>query len=278
MKTAKSISHRVRFITIGGARTAYLDEGSGRAIIFIHGWSMNKSYWSGQLEVFSQAYRTIAYDLRGMGESEGGDEAYDFAGLVTHLHDFTAALGIEFPAICGHSMGGALALQYAETYGREISLLILADASLPRAGDEQVLETFRAAVNAGQFAQTAPYCETLFYSQPFIQRSPAAIAVWKTQYLSNRPAPLVNGLNAWVRREDPVPRLTSVPVATLLIRGSLDSFVPPSDLETLARIPGSRRSVIEGAGHTCMQEIPEAFNFAVRDFLQSVVQAPPGGG
>jgi 3-oxoadipate enol-lactonase len=263
------MSEAVRFIVINGVRTAYLDEGQGQPIVFIHGWSMAKSYWNAQLLEFSTCYRTIAYDLPGMGQSDGGGTAYAFTDLVIHLQDFMAAIGVHSPILCGHSMGGAVALAYAETPRNDVFKLILVGTSVPDKSDKELAQNFEKTVNACEFRTTASHCETLFYSEPFIERHPAVILDWMGQFLSNSPKVLVNGLNAWAERSDPVPALRSIIVPTLLIWGSLDQFVREVDMEKLSRIPQSCESIIEGAGHTSMQENPAVFNETVKSFAMS---------
>ena len=66
---------------------SYTDEGPDEApaIIFIHGFPLNKSMWDKQMEALKDNYRVIAYDIRGHGDSDAGNEEFSIDLFVSDL-------------------------------------------------------------------------------------------------------------------------------------------------------------------------------------------------
>ena len=99
----------------------------GRSLLLVHGFPLDHSMWSGQIEALSARYRVIAPDLRGFGQSgvsEGIVTMEQFAGDLAALLDF---LGIDKVLLCGLSMGGYIALEFWRCYAQTPAGLILCD-------------------------------------------------------------------------------------------------------------------------------------------------------
>lgn len=98
-------------ININGVEIAYIDQGNGMPIVFIHGFAAHADSWQFITPVLSQTFRTIALDLKGFGASDKPDDdhysAFDQANM---LAAFINALGITDCYLAGHSFGGFIAL------------------------------------------------------------------------------------------------------------------------------------------------------------------------
>ena len=110
-------------IDIGSGRLWTRDEGSGPALIFLHGFSFDHRQWAPQIEHFRKTHRCIAYDLRGFGRSEPSIAPYDH---VLDLHAMIESLGLEAPVLVGLSLGANIAMSYAARYPQVPSKLVLA--------------------------------------------------------------------------------------------------------------------------------------------------------
>jgi pimeloyl-ACP methyl ester carboxylesterase len=73
---------QTRTLNVGDAVISYDVTGRGRTVVFIHGWTHNKSVWDDQVSVFSKRYRVLRYDSRGYGKSTGFDDESLEPGLV----------------------------------------------------------------------------------------------------------------------------------------------------------------------------------------------------
>ena len=113
-------------------RLFYTEAGSGRNVMFIHGWSCDSHDWSWQLPQFETAYRTVAIDLRGHGSSEvtpsGSYLPDDFVADLETLIS-TRYKGQKFVLI-GHSMGGQIAARLALKRPDLISAVVSVDGAL----------------------------------------------------------------------------------------------------------------------------------------------------
>lgn len=119
--------------------TYYVRRGDGPPIVFIPGMAMSANEWRPQMEVLSNEYTTIAYDVRGHGHTGGSDrKPYTMELYAADLNAFLTELDIENPVLCGLSMGGCIAQVYAATYPEKVAGLVVSDtftvAPLPLTG------------------------------------------------------------------------------------------------------------------------------------------------
>lgn len=119
------------FNTSDGVRIHYVDAGSGRAIVFIPGWTMPAWIWQKQIDEFSKSYHVIAVDPRSQGESDKPSSGHlpetrsrDYKELVDHL-------GLKKPVLVGWSMACGELVKYAEQFGTDnVGGLVLVDGFL----------------------------------------------------------------------------------------------------------------------------------------------------
>lgn len=267
---------------------AYAQRGSGEAtIIFLHGLGGNHRHWQANLPALSKDFRTIAVDLPGYGASQletvPGDSLLHF--FSDALVAFMDSLSLPQAHICGHSMGGQLAILFSLQHPERVSKLILAAP----AG----LETFsqQEAESLLQFAEATfpqPQSETQIraaYAMNFTQLPEAAENLIKERlemnedpYFPTYAKVLIGGVKGML--ETPVAgRLSEIRQPTLILFGQDDKLIPNRhlhpDLTTEAvvrkghqEIPHSQLELIPEAGHLLMLERPAAFNRLIKDFLK----------
>src|SRR5207249_632714 len=114
-----------------GIRIVYEVQGEGRpgtpALVFIHGWSCDRSYWKGQLEPFSQRFKVVAIDLAGHGESGLGRDAWTIAAFGGDVAAVVQKLGLERVILIGHSMGGHVTAEAARRLPGRVAGLVWVD-------------------------------------------------------------------------------------------------------------------------------------------------------
>lgn len=121
-----------RFNVAGGLRTHYLDHpGGDPPIVLLHGLSANAHEFGGLIAAgLSPAYRVVAPDLRGRGQSDKPDAGYRMADHAADVIALIDALGLRRVVLAGHSFGGFLAMYLAAHHSACFSKLIIIDAAL----------------------------------------------------------------------------------------------------------------------------------------------------
>lgn len=123
---------------------SYTDQGKGTAVVLLHGFLENKAMWNAFIPELSIKYRVITIDLLGHGDTECLGYVHtmeDQADMVYHvLHE----LKIRKAVLIGHSMGGYVALAFAELYPDFMKGLFLLNSTALADSDERKINRDRA--------------------------------------------------------------------------------------------------------------------------------------
>ena len=125
---------RVNMITTKDGTTIYFkDWGTGRPVVFSHGWPLNADAWDAQMIFLGQhGYRVIAHDRRGHGRS---DQPWNGNDMDTYADDLAAlieALNVKEATLVGHSTGGGEVARYIGRHGsKRIARAVLIGAVPP---------------------------------------------------------------------------------------------------------------------------------------------------
>lgn len=260
-------------ITVNGVSLAVEVRGDGPAILFVHGYPLDRTIWRDQLDAL-EGFRRIAPDLRGMGESDAPDLGY---GMPTYAADLAAlldTLGVDDVVLCGLSMGGYVIFEFLRRWRERVRAVVLMDTRAEPDGMEARRSRDIAAASAresgaGAIAeQMLP--KMLGTSTP--ARSPEVVERVRRLMAGTPVAGLVGALTAMRDRPDStglLPTLAGLPVLVLV--GEEDAITPPDTARRLAgAIPGARLVVITGAGHLPPVERPGETTAALREFLRVV--------
>jgi 3-oxoadipate enol-lactonase len=263
------------FTTINDAPLFVVDQGekSGLPVIFLHGFPFSHAMWKSQLDVVSNSYRAIAYDIRGHGKSFVGDGQYTIEGHVDDLIGIMDHLKIDGGVIVGLSMGGYIALRALERNPGRFKAAVLCDTRSEADSNEAKLKRCGgiAAVKKdgpGVFAEN--FIKAVFASKT-IEKSPHLVEpIRKT--IERTPALSIAGtLLALAARTDTTTSLSGMKIPTLIMVGEFDAVTPPSAAQAMhERIPGSEFHIIPEAAHMSNLENPEFFNEKLLFFLKRV--------
>lgn len=133
--------------TFKNTSISYTDNGEGFAVVALHGFLENKKMWSSFVPTLSQNYRVITLDLLGHGKTECMGYIHtmeDNAAIVNHILN---ELKIEKCCLIGHSMGGYVALAFAELYPEKTIGLVLLNSTTTADSSEKKINRTRA-INA----------------------------------------------------------------------------------------------------------------------------------
>jgi non-heme chloroperoxidase len=111
-------------------RLRVTDRGEGPAIVLLHGWKSSHRLWDSTIAGLADRFRVVAFDLRGMGESDKPRAAYDFDEFAADLGFVLRKLDLEDVTLVGWSMGCSVSLQYLRTDGARVARLMLINGPL----------------------------------------------------------------------------------------------------------------------------------------------------
>ncbi len=258
------------FADIDGAAIYHEVAGVGPALVFAHGFTLDRRMWDDQLERFATDHRAVRYDLRGFGRSDVPTAVRfsnhdDLRLLLDHL-------GIERAHVCGLSSGGGLAIDFALEHPERVRSIIAISSAL---GGSTVglgsmtapMVAMQEAGSRGDLAEAkriwieSPLFEPANRDPAVAQRLAEMVGDWSGWQLTNQ----ANHVDP-----DPLPaqRLGQLRVPALVIVGALDhEFVQDVAVEIEAKAPNARRVVVPDAGHLTNMEAPDAVNDLIAAFL-----------
>ncbi|MBI4777247.1 MAG: alpha/beta hydrolase, partial [Deltaproteobacteria bacterium] len=229
------------------------------SILLIHGAAGSRLSWLDQLRGLDGEVNVLAPELPGHGDSEGDplESARAYAEWLENL-----AVLMELPRcyVLGHSMGGAIAIEWALSRPNRFKGLILSGTGARLPVHPQLLadlsSRFREAVKTiveSCFAKDAPK-ELLEKSRSLLERRPPA-----TMY---RDFMVCNEFDA-------ADRVEHIEIPTLIICGALDAMNPPEYSRLLhAKIPNSELTSLEHSGHMPMIEESQVYNRVLLEFAR----------
>lgn len=255
-------------IKTNGINISYLDSANDKEpLIFIHGFPFNKSSWQPQLESLQSEARVIAYDLRGFGQSEPGNEKASIQLYADDLIKLMDALDLKKAIVCGLSMGGYILLNAVDRYPERFKAIILSDTQCLADSDEGKEKRY-ATIKEIDEKGLEPFTEKFLKAAFSKHASPETVQKIKQVILSNSPKTIQAALAALAERKESCSHLKNIHIQTLILCGEEDELTTLPQSEFLFNnIPGAKMHAIEKAGHLSNLEQPEIFNKHLKDFI-----------
>jgi pimeloyl-ACP methyl ester carboxylesterase len=241
-------------------------------LLFLHGFPFNSSSWQAQKEYFGAKYRVFTPDLRGMGAGPEDNPPWFIHQYVEDVKELLNREGVERAVLCGLSMGGYIALHFAQKYPERLRALVLCDTQAGADSNEAKDKRFANVqkVYAGLPAFAEEFSRNVLAKGALVNRPELQRRVVE-MITGNKASSVAQVLATLASRRDSTPFLGEIQAPTLVIVGEEDVVTPLAAARVLAeRIPGARLEVIAGAGHMSNLEQPEAFNHALESFLDLV--------
>ena len=286
-------------VPVGVASLYACDVGRGRALIVLHGGpDFDHAYLRPELDELTDSYRLIYYDQRGRGRSSQNVRP-EFVTLASDLDDLDALrryFRLTAAALCGHSWGALLALEFALRHPALVSYLVLMNpAPVSQAQAAFVRQSYVAQLGSDMDRQRA-----IQASAAYKEGDPDAVAARYRIHFKHalrRPADyekLMTRMLAGFRGHgkagvltaraieeqlyrdtwslpgyDLLPRLRSLRIPALVIVGDQD-FIPPAIAGEIARaLPQATMVTIPDCGHFSYLECGSAVRTALKRFIDA---------
>jgi len=249
---------------------------SAPALVLVHGYPFDHTLWDQVIALLDPKVQVLAPDLRGFAGQPTGDAEPSLDRMAEDLKALLDRHDIGRAVVAGMSMGGYVALAFAEHHPERLAGLGLI-SSQAAADTEQARASRRAMIvkvrQEGAQAAAAAVIPKLFAAgnsaKPELIRFPQAGAeqagvdgiVW--------------ALEAMARRPDRTTLLHGLPIPVLFVHGVEDQFIPADRARELAKLPRNTRYVeIENAGHATPLEAPAAVAEALTDLIERSFARP----
>jgi pimeloyl-ACP methyl ester carboxylesterase len=236
------------------------------ALLFLHGWCGNRSYFAAQFDFFSDTHRVVTVDLPGHGASAVPKE-YSIEAFASETAELARELRLGRSVLFGHSIGAMVALALEHQSPELVGALALID---PPPLSKEVWKGFAAQLISSFEGPDGPSGRRQFVEQMFLPTDDptrrAEIIQTMTAVPNDIAIPLVRAIAAFdamaALRECTVPVLT------------ISSAVPTNDAASLREAnPTITLGQTVGAGHFLQLEVPEQVNPMIERFLAII----PGG-
>jgi pimeloyl-ACP methyl ester carboxylesterase len=246
-----------------GVRVYYECAGDGPAVLLTHGYSSTSHAWRGQVEALRDRYRVITWDMRGHGQTDSPEEqsAYTEAATVDDMAAILRACGVERAAVGGLSLGGYMAMAFHLAHPEMVSALLLFDTGPGYRNDEA-----REGWNKWARGRAERFESEGMSSVRDRGEVRAAAHIHGAPGLAKSARGMLTQQDARV-----IDSLGEIKVPTLVLVGEKDEGYLAGTDYMAAKIPSARKVVIAEAGHAANLDQPEAFNAALRSFLEEAL-------
>ncbi|MDB5539739.1 MAG: prolyl oligopeptidase family protein [Devosia sp.] len=265
-----------------GTMIAYKDWGSGRPILFSHGWPLSGDAWAPQMLYFgSRGYRVIAHDRRGHGRSGQTWDGNTMEQFADDLAELIEALDLRDVILVGHSMAGGEVCRYVSRHGTgRIGRIVLAGAVPPLmlktpANPEGVPMEVFDGIRQGLAGDRSQFFKDLSMSFYGFNKPGAKVSEGRRETFWSL------GMMGGIKPEyDCVREFSEVDFTedlkkfdkpTLFIHGDADQIVPiaTSALKAAKIVKGAELKVYPGAGHGLTETEADKFNADLLAFIKA---------
>jgi epoxide hydrolase 4 len=272
------------YADVNGIQLHYVTEGTGKLILFLHGFPEFWYAWKDQIAEFGRDYRAVAPDLRGYNLSSRPEEVeqYQIPVLLQDVRALIEHLGYDRCVLVGHDWGGALAWYFAMAHPEYLEKLVILNAPHPAimrrelAQNEKQREAsqymvgFRNPEAEQQLAANnyATLQHTVLNS--LIERGhmteedrAAYLEAW------SQPGALTGALNYYRATQQFEHNGEAIQVPTLVIWGEQDQYLLTGQLDGLDGVVANLTvKRVPDASHWIIHEQPELVNRTIREFIE----------
>ncbi len=286
-----------KFADINGVPMAYLDEGEGDPIVFLHGNPTSSYLWRNVMPHLEELGRLIGCDLVGMGDSgklpDSGPDRYTYQEQRDYLFRLLAHLGIDGNVVfVVHDWGSALGFDWAWQHQNQVSGIAYMEAIVePQTwadfGDfKDMFQAFRSPAGESLILDQNTFVEQVLPGFMLRDLSAEEMAVYRAPYLepgeSRRPtltwprqipidgepddvAQIVGAYSSWLAQSE-VPKLFVNGDPGLLISGRHRGFCRTWPNQTEVTVPGL---------HFLQEDSADQIGTAIAQFVRTIRSAQP---
>ena len=244
----------------------YVKKGDGKpAIVFVHCWSCDKSYWASELEYFGSNYKVIAIDLAGHGESGLGRVEWTIENYGKDVKAVIDKEKLDKVILIGHSMGGPVALAAAQLLGNRVKALIAIDTfqDIEAVLTQEQIDGFYKTFEEDFTGTTKEFVKGLF-----AENADSNLVKRIAEEMSSAPPNIALASFRSLFKFNEAENFDKINIPVRFINS--DKF--PTNIEAAKRhIKDFDLKIIKGVGHFPMLEKPDEFNSALNKTIEELL-------
>jgi len=236
------------------------------ALVFIHGWSCDKTFWKNQILAFKSKYRVVAIDLGGHGESGINRKNWTLDSFAEDVAAVVNKLGLKKIILIGHSMGGPVSIEAANKLKGKVIGLIGADTfqNLGKTIPDSLLEPFLK-----QFRENFSTAAIEFVKAMFPSNADPGLVKMVVNKMSSAPPEIAISALANTFKDNAVSALRDFDAPIISI--NCDHY--PVQVESNKKqVKFYELKIMKGVGHFVMLENPQEFNRLLQESVTELVK------
>lgn len=267
-------------VAVDGARLVGDFAGNGHPIVFLHAGVADRRMWQAEIAALQGAYRVIAYDRRGFGETTASDAAFSH---VDDLESVLDELGCKAAVLVGCSQGGRIAIDFALIHSDRVAGLVLVAPAVSGAASPPTyppeiarhIEELEQAEEDEDIDRINTLEAWLWLDGPTSVEGRVDGKV-RELFLSMNEVTLHHPEIGDERKMPPaMPRLGQLTMPVLTVWGDLDfEHIQRRSAQVAAGVPKGEGFLISGTAHFPNLEQPAAFTARLKQFLVAVLGPP----
>ncbi len=262
-----------RILMVDGRAVHYRDEGrsNGKAVVLLHGFLQSLDVWSSYVLTYLHDMRVITIDLPGHGQTESFSEVHSMDFMARIVKRVLEEVGVDQCVMVGHSMGGYVALAFAEKYPytlRGLGLInshALSDSEQHHASRQAVCEQ----VKENRASYIVNFVPSLFDESNRTALS-QDIKDLQEQCLETRTEAIIAAQKGMMARPSRIPVLQQLEIPVLFIYGKNDNRIPLEIAISQAMLPHhSEILLLDHVGHMAFMEDRDYVKPRIKNFVDT---------
>ena len=250
-----------------GVRIAFNQQGNGKpAIIFVHGWSNNKSIWDDQIVHFSEKYKAIAVDLAGFGESGDNRTSWTMSAFGDDVTAIIKTLKLKKVVLVGFSMGAPVVIETAGKVPENIAGVVLVDdlMNIEAKYPPEIVHLYDSIMMDLVTNPAPEKLEGVFFKTNIRENTNRCIAMLKKNESTTGYRGSLQEYFKWCN-DSVIDALKKVKAPVRAINSDSE----PTNIEAFRKyVPSFKANIIPGVGHVVFWDAPDKFNSLLEESIE----------
>ncbi len=255
-----------KYAKLDSMKVHYQNYGKGdTALVFVHGWTCNLTFWKANIPAFTGQARVIAVDLPGHGQSEKSELAYTMKLYAQAVEAVLRDAKVSKATLVGHSMGAPVLWQFYKNFPEKTRALVIVDGSLKAMGTRESMKGFLDPLRLPTYRASAEK------SVEYLTQGMKDLKVRAEVKTAMVNAPQHTMVSAFEGMLDPniFPAKTDkITVPTLALMATSGNWTSEYEKYVRELAPGIEYQKWDGVSHFLMMDEPQKFNETVMAFLK----------